>query len=125
MHINEVESSGGVPGDWIELINTGAAPADISGWLIRDNDDTHTYFLPAGTIIPAGGYLVVEEASLGFGLGSADSVRLFDPAGVALRNRQLDGTRDDNLRPLPEWHGRVHHDHQPDQGRRQRLRAAR
>jgi hypothetical protein len=77
--INEVESSGGVPGDWIELVNAGATPADVSGWRVLDNDNTHTaYVLPIGTTIPVGGYLVVDEAQLGFGLGSADSARLFD-----------------------------------------------
>jgi Lamin Tail Domain len=82
VHINEIESSGGVPGDWIELTNTGASAADVSGWLIRDNDDTHNFFLPAGSTIAAGGYLLVEEAALGFGLGAADAVRLYDPNGA-------------------------------------------
>lgn len=81
VYINEVESNGGTPGDWIELINTGAGPVDISGWGILDNDDTHLYLLPPGSTIPAGGYLVIEEAAMGFGLGAADSVRVFDPAG--------------------------------------------
>jgi hypothetical protein len=77
--INEVESSGGVPGDWIELVNAGTTTADVSGWRVLDNDNTHTpYTLPIGTVIPVGGYLVVEEAQLGFGLGAADSARLFD-----------------------------------------------
>ncbi|MCW2503320.1 MAG: hypothetical protein JWO79_1604 [Actinomycetia bacterium] len=30
VRINEVESSGGGPGDWIELVNAGAAAADVS-----------------------------------------------------------------------------------------------
>ena len=83
VHINEVESNGGVPGDWVELVNTGASAADISGWRVLDNDDTHVpYVLPANTVIAAGGYLVVEDAQFGFGLGSADSVRLFDASGA-------------------------------------------
>ncbi len=82
VHINEVESSGGSPGDWIELINTGVLAADVSGWIVRDNDDTHTHVLPTGTVVPAGGYFVVEEAALGFGLGAVDSARLFDPSGT-------------------------------------------
>ena len=82
--INEVESSGGVPGDWIELANSGIHAADVSGWRVLDNDDAHTAFvLPPGTVIPAGGFLVVEESSLGFGLGAADSARLFDATGAA------------------------------------------
>ena len=75
--INEVESDGGSPGDWVELFNPGTSVIDLSGFLFRDNDDTRAYTLPAGTTIPAGGYLVLEEAEIGFGLGGADSARLF------------------------------------------------
>ena len=82
--INEVESSGGVPGDWVELINTGSSPTDISGWVFRDNDDTHTYTIPGGTTIAAGGYHLLEEAAFGFGVGGADSARLFDTTGTTL-----------------------------------------
>lgn len=80
--INEVESNGGTPGDWTELVNLDATPADISGWTFKDNDDTHAYVLPSGTIIPAGGYFTVEEAAQSFGLGGADSVRLYDSLGA-------------------------------------------
>lgn len=80
--INEVESDGGTPGDWIELHNPGPLAIDVSGFIVRDNDDTHTYIIPVGTTIAAGGYLVVEEAALGFGLGGADSARLFDANGA-------------------------------------------
>lgn len=82
VRINEIESNGGVPGDWFELLNTGTVAADLGGWTVLDNDDTHApYVIPAGTTIPAGGYLVIEEAQFGFGLGAADTVRLFDPSG--------------------------------------------
>jgi hypothetical protein len=82
--INEVESSGGVPGDWVELVNTGSSPTDISGWVFRDNDDTHTYTIPGGTTIAAGGYHLLEEAAFGFGIGGADSARLFDTTGTTV-----------------------------------------
>lgn len=82
VRINEVESDSGTPGDWVELYNQGASPVDLSGFAFRDNDDTHTYLIPAGTTIAAGGYLVLEEAALGFGLGSGDSARLFDTTGA-------------------------------------------
>ena len=40
------------------------------------NDDTHIRLGAApNTLIAPGGYLIVEEAALGFGLGTADSVR--------------------------------------------------
>lgn len=79
--VNEVESNGGTPGDWAEFYNTGPVAVDLSGYVFKDNDDTHSYVLPAGTTVPAGGYLVVEEAQFGFGLGAPDAVRLFSPAG--------------------------------------------
>jgi len=82
--INEVESSGGVPGDWAELFNAGATAVDISGFIFRDNDNTHTYVIPAATSIAAGGYYVLNEAAFGFGLGSSDSARLFDTNGTTV-----------------------------------------
>ncbi|MDZ4259901.1 MAG: lamin tail domain-containing protein [Gemmatimonadales bacterium] len=82
--LNEIESSGGIPGDWVELINLGNTPVDLSGYFFRDNDDTRTFTLPAGSIIAPGGYLVLDEAQFGFGLGSADAARLFAPDGVTL-----------------------------------------
>ena len=39
VRINEVESNGGTPGDWIELTNTGPAAVDLSGWIVKDSDD--------------------------------------------------------------------------------------
>ncbi|WP_166874699.1 lamin tail domain-containing protein [Salinibacterium sp. ZJ450] len=82
--INEVESNGGTPGDWIELVNPTAAAVDLSGWIVRDNDDTRGATLPDGSVIAAGGYFVVEEATLGFGLGKADMARLYLSDGVTL-----------------------------------------
>jgi hypothetical protein len=82
--INEVESSGGVPGDWVELYNTGTSAVTIAGLVVRDNDDTHTYTIPVGATIGAGAHYVIEEAALGFGLGAGDSARLFDTGGVLL-----------------------------------------
>lgn len=77
--INEIESSGGVPGDWVELMNMGTSAADVTGWSILDNDDSHTAVpLPTGSVIAPGGYLVLDESFFGFGLGAPDSVRLFD-----------------------------------------------
>jgi hypothetical protein len=82
--INEVESNGGTPGDWIELINTGSAAVDLSGWVVKDSDDSHAAVLAQGTSIAAGGFYVVEEAVLGFGLGTPDSARVFEADGATL-----------------------------------------
>jgi hypothetical protein len=53
-HVNQqVESSGGVPGDWIELYNTANVPLSLAGYIVKDNDDTHTYvLLPAPRFPP-------------------------------------------------------------------------
>ncbi|MFF3876777.1 lamin tail domain-containing protein [Streptomyces sp. NPDC001978] len=81
--INEVESSGGTPGDWVELVNTGATPVDVSGWIVKDNDDTHTFTIAAGTTMAASEFLALDVDPV-FGLGSADSARLFLPDGTTL-----------------------------------------
>ena len=82
VRVNEVESDDGVPGDWIELVNTGAEPVDLSGWLVRDNDDTRVSTIAAGTVIAPGGFHVHEESALGFGLGGGDMARLYTPNGT-------------------------------------------
>ena len=77
--INEVQSkdpNGGA--DWIELANPTNADIDISGIVIKDNDDAHVYTIPESTIIPANGFLVIDENTLGFGFGKGDSVRLYE-----------------------------------------------
>ncbi|HEX6276563.1 MAG TPA: lamin tail domain-containing protein, partial [Polyangiaceae bacterium] len=84
VRINEIESNGGVPGDWVELVNTGLSPVNVSGFIFKDNDDTHAAVLPASTIIEPGGYFVIEEALMGFGLGGADAARLFAPDGTTV-----------------------------------------
>ena len=82
IRINEVESDGGTPGDWVELFNPTDAAVDISGFSFRDNDDTHNYVFPVASSIPGKGFVVLEEAAFGFGLGSADSARLFDASSA-------------------------------------------
>jgi hypothetical protein len=78
VRINEVESDGTSPDDWIELVNPTDAALDVSGIVVKDDDDGHAYTIPANTRIAAGGYLVIERDALGFGLGGGDAVRLFD-----------------------------------------------
>ena len=68
--INEVLSnSDAISGDQIELHNTTSTTLDISSWYISDSAAKLTkYKIPNGTTIPAGGYWVVAEGQLGFGL---------------------------------------------------------
>ena len=77
--INEVQSNDPADGpDWIELANPTGEPLDISGIVLKDNDDSHAYAIPGNTIIAPNGFLVLTEDDFGFGLGKSDSVRLFE-----------------------------------------------
>jgi hypothetical protein len=62
--INEILSASAPPAvDAIELYNPTAAAADLGGWFLTDDPAApQKYRLPAGTTIPAGGFLVVDEA---------------------------------------------------------------
>lgn len=87
--------------DWIELYNGSENPIDLSGWILKDNDDEHQYLIPNGTTLSAKGYLVLcrnmdnftaihneVEPLLGnfdFGLSSnGDAVRLYDVTGTLM-----------------------------------------
>ncbi|MDI9588859.1 MAG: LPXTG cell wall anchor domain-containing protein [Acidobacteriota bacterium] len=75
--LNEVESKDAADGpDWVELANPLDEPLDISGLIIRDDKDDSEYVIAENTVIDARGYVVIDD--LGFGLGGADSVRIFD-----------------------------------------------
>ncbi len=70
--------------DWIELYNTGAAPADISGfWLSDDATNPQKWEFPAGSTIPAGGYMVVLLS------GTGD----YDPNYLGYRNTSFKVTQ--------------------------------
>ena len=83
LKINEVESNGGTPGDWVELVNTGTSPVEVTGLIFKDNNNSNSYTI-GNAQIPAGGFLVLDEADFGFGLGAGDSARLFSADGVTV-----------------------------------------
>ena len=81
--------------DWVELYNYGTFSLDISGWKIADEQENHKYTLPTGTVIPAGGYIVIPEnahefsevfpnvsnvvGQLGFNLSNGgEEIRIYD-----------------------------------------------
>lgn len=82
--INEIESDDGKNPDWIELVNTSSAPVDISGWILKDDDDSRTDAVPAGTTLAPGAFYVFTAPAMSFGLGKADAARLFRPDGTTL-----------------------------------------
>lgn len=93
--INEVQSNDPEDGpDWIELANPTDAEIDVSGIVIKDDDDDHAYIIPEGTTIAANGFLVIEEGENGFdfGLGKGDSVRLFEDGSMIASTTWVDHT---------------------------------
>jgi len=81
--INEVFSNGTDSPDWIEIYNLGE-DADLSGYSVRDEKDSHSYVFPDNTVVKSGEHLVFlndEKSGFSFGLGKSDTVRLFDTEG--------------------------------------------
>ncbi len=94
--------------DWIELYNNDSKPRDISGWTLKDDDDSHAFTFPQGTFIAADNYLVVVQDSLvmrqtypypfsivgqfDFGFGRTDAVRLYDALGKIMDSVGYDRT---------------------------------
>ncbi|HRI59994.1 MAG TPA: lamin tail domain-containing protein, partial [Saprospiraceae bacterium] len=96
--INYKSAAAADAGDWFELYNRQSSPLDLSGWQIRDSGDDNVFVVPAGTVLPSGGYRVFyqDEARfsaqfpgvinktgpIGFGLsGDGDLIRLYDANG--------------------------------------------
>jgi hypothetical protein len=89
------------PGDWVELYNAGDENVDMGGWFWADESDNSPFALPVGTLLPAGGYVVLcrDRAAFAalfpeaapcigdwdFGLSNAgEQVRLLDAEGYAV-----------------------------------------
>lgn len=67
--LNEVSNTTGQ----VELLNTGAAPVDLSGWQLLDASGTVVHTFPAATTVEPGAFLVVSGI---VGLDSADSLTI-------------------------------------------------
>jgi hypothetical protein len=68
IYINELQASGSGD-DWVELYNSLDQAKDLSGYAIYD-DATRKYKLPAGTSIPAKGFLILNCNDLATGLNT-------------------------------------------------------
>ena len=92
--LNEIDSA---PADAVELYNTGEQPVDLSGFELRDNSDDHRWRFAEGVTLNAGEFLTVDAKTHGLiysdgawkggtfesaiGIGSGDSMRIFDVEG--------------------------------------------
>lgn len=102
-------------GDWFELHNRTNAPINISNWEAKDSRDTNVFVFPAGTILPANGYIVASNdtnqfksfnptvlnyvGQVEFNLAnSGDALRLFNAQTGKLQYSMV--YRDDNGWPI-------------------------
>ena len=97
--INEV-SVASIPGvcsggDYVELINTGGAAANISGWMLYDSNgpsDEDAFIFPPEVVLAAGEirFLCREfYGSFAFSIGNADTITLANRAGVVVSTTGL------------------------------------
>lgn len=90
--LNEVELNldGADAGEeWVELYNAGSQAVDVSGWSIRGVGNgtglgNASYAIPEGTVVPAGGYTVVELAGDEVLDDVDETVQLVHPTGAVL-----------------------------------------
>jgi len=98
--------------DWIEIYNSSDELISLSGWMLKDDDDSHVFTMPSGTIIAPRGYIVIAEDTtrmrttysddfplLGqpdFGYGRGDMVRLYNSHGIL-----ADSVRYERFAPWP------------------------
>jgi hypothetical protein len=95
------------PGDWIELYNTSNSDIDLSGWVFKDENDDHSFVIPANTILAANQFLVLCKDSqdfselfpdvdnyigdFNFGLsGSGELIRIFNSENDLIDSVQYD-----------------------------------
>jgi hypothetical protein len=65
--INELMANPATGPDWVELRNTTASDIPIGNFYLSDTaTNLKKYRIPAGTTVPANGYLVLSESQFGF-----------------------------------------------------------
>ncbi|TFH02603.1 MAG: hypothetical protein E4H14_17510, partial [Candidatus Thorarchaeota archaeon] len=71
--------------EWVEFYNPQSLEADLSGYILDDitSGGTNPYTIPAGTVIPAHGFVVLWQGATGVGLNNdGDTVNLLKPDGT-------------------------------------------
>ncbi len=76
--------------DFIELYNHSNQDVDVSGCTLSDDPQADTFVIPAGTVIPARGFLVFQQDQLGFGVSAGGETLYFKNAN---RTRVLDAVQ--------------------------------
>lgn len=86
-------------GEYIELQNLEATPADISGWQLDDGDGgSAPYTFPTGTTLSAASYAAFMRSVTKLALNnSGDSARLLDPTGKVVSSFTYTETVPENV----------------------------
>jgi hypothetical protein len=72
--INELRAATNVAApDTVELYNRGVSAVNLTGWHLSDDVGTTTKYTFPSTTLPAGAFLTVSEAQLGFALAADGS----------------------------------------------------
>ncbi len=82
LRINEVLSHTDPPlVDSVEIINISSLPVDLSGWYLSDSTNNfRKYAFPAGTLLAAGDYLIVDESDFNPTMGASPTDFALDGA---------------------------------------------
>ncbi len=82
--------------EWVEIYNTGATSANVSGWKLDTGDKTLAFTIPTSTTIASRGFLVFYRSQTKLPLDAANQLRLLHPDGSvadAIEYTQLDDDR--------------------------------
>ena len=89
----------GMDDEFIELYNSGNQSVDVSGYVLKDTVFRSTpgeYALPEETTIDPGESLVIFVSTSGVFQGNdGDAIKLFDPSGNLVDEKEYDATTED------------------------------
>lgn len=92
-----VKNADGLSPDYIELCNSSDTNISVGGYTLSDREDKDPWMIPAGTVVPANGYLIIwctgegtgKDLNTDFKLSDGDVVRFTDPAGNLISTVEL------------------------------------
>lgn len=101
----------GMDDEFIELYNSGNQSVDISGYVLKDTVFRSTpgeYALPEGSVIGPKEFLLIFVSTSGVFQGNdGDAIKLYDPSGNLVDEKEYDATTEDiSLARIPdggEW----------------------
>ena len=64
---------------WVEIVNYGTQSVAMTGYVLGRFSKTYREFAIPSQTLPAGGYLVLDKATVGFGADPSDKVVLYGP----------------------------------------------